>query len=132
MNERKKAIEGRTDMAAHAEWRDDQTALIATKRAVNYAIDSNHRLHILHLTSGIEADWLSEYTSLDGAKGQAHVTTEVLPQHLTLDERDVEEQGTRLKMNPPIRYQKDKETLWKRLQDGTINCIATDLSLIHI
>ncbi len=126
MNERKKGIEGRTDMAAHAEWRDDQTALIATKRAVNYAIDSRHRLHILHLTSGIEADWLSEYTSLDGTKGQAHVTTEVLPQHLTLDERDVEEQGTRLKMNPPIRYQKDKETLWKRLQDGTINCIATD------
>tara|TARA_B100000767_G_C19764655_1_gene536911 strand:+ start:141 stop:1583 length:1443 start_codon:yes stop_codon:yes gene_type:complete len=126
MIERKKGIEGRTDMAAHAEWRDDETALIATKRAVNYAKDSNHRLHILHLTSGVEADWLNEYTSLTGKEGRAHITTEVLPQHLTLDERDVEVQGTRLKMNPPIRYQKDKETLWKRLQDGTINCIATD------
>tara|TARA_B100001996_G_scaffold340582_1_gene294177 strand:+ start:28 stop:1431 length:1404 start_codon:yes stop_codon:yes gene_type:complete len=126
MNERKKDIEGRTDMAAHAEWRDDETALIATKRAVNYAQDSGHRLHILHLTSGIEADWLNEVTSLHGIEGKAHVTTETLPQHLTLDERDVEVQGTRLKMNPPIRYQKDKDTLWKRLQDGTINCIATD------
>ena len=126
MNERKKGIEGRTDMAAHAEWRDDETALIATKRAVNYAQDSGHRLHILHLTSGIEADWLNEVTSLHGIEGKAHVTTETLPQHLTLDERDVEVQGTRLKMNPPIRYQKDKDTLWKRLQDGTINCIATD------
>ena len=29
-------------------------------------------------------------------------------------------------MNPPVRYQKDKDTLWKRLHDGTVNCIATD------
>ena len=34
-------------------------------------------------------------------------------------------------MNPPIRYQKDKETLWKRLLDGTIACIATDHALIR-
>ena len=126
MDERKKLIEGRTDMAAHAEWRDDITALIATKRAVGYAQTTGHRLHVLHLTSGIEADYLSDLTSLHGAEGEAHITTEVLPQHLTLDESDVEVLGTRLKMNPPIRYKKDKETLWKRLHDGTIACIATD------
>ena len=126
MIERKKMIEGRTDMAAHAEWRDEETALIATKRAVSYAKDSGHRFHILHLTSGIEADWLNGLTSLHGEEGKAHITTEVLPQHLTYDERDVAVIGTKLKMNPPIRYQKDKETLWKRLLDGTINCIATD------
>ena len=126
MDERKKLIEGRTDMAAHAEWRDDITALIATKRAVGYAQATGHRLHILHLTSGIEADYLSDLTSLHGTEEGAHITTEVLPQHLTLDESDVEVLGTRLKMNPPIRYKKDKETLWKRLHDGTIACIATD------
>ena len=126
MDERKKLIEGRTDMAAHAEWRDDITALIATKRAVGYAQATGHRLHILHLTSGIEADYLSGLTSLHGTEEGAHITTEVLPQHLTLDESDVEVLGTRLKMNPPIRYKKDKETLWKRLHDGTIACIATD------
>ena len=53
MIEREKMIQGRTDMVAHAEWRDDETALIATKRAVNYAQASGHRLHVLHLTSGI-------------------------------------------------------------------------------
>jgi len=126
MIEREKMIQGRTDMAAHAEWRDEETALIATKRAVGYAQASGHRLHILHLTSGIEADFLHGLTSLAGKEGQAHITTEVLPQHLTFDERDVETLGTRLKMNPPIRYQKDKDTLWKRLLDGTVNCIATD------
>ena len=126
MIEREKMIEGRTDMAAHAEWRDDETALIATKRAVAYAQATGHRLHILHLTSGVEADWLNGITSMYGQEGEAHVTTEALPQHLTYDERDVERLGTRLKMNPPIRYQKDKQTLWKRLHDGTITCIATD------
>ena len=126
MIERKKLIDGRTDMAAHAEWRDDETALIATKRAVAYAQETNHRLHVLHLTSGVEADWLNGLTSMYGGEGKAHITTEVLPQHLTYDERDVDELGTRLKMNPPIRYQKDKQTLWNRLHDGTITCIATD------
>jgi dihydroorotase len=29
-------------------------------------------------------------------------------------------------MNPPIRYSKDRDTLWNRLLDGTITCIATD------
>ena len=126
MIERKKLIDGRTDMAAHTEWRDDETALIATKRAVAYAQETNHRLHVLHLTSGVEADWLNGLTSMYGEEGKAHITTEVLPQHLTYDERDVDELGTRLKMNPPIRYQKDKQTLWNRLHDGTITCIATD------
>ncbi len=126
MIEREKMIQGRTDMAAHAEWRDDETAMIATKRAVGYAQASGHRLHILHLTSGIEADWLNGITSLHGEEGKAHITTEVLPQHLTFDETDVEKLGTRLKMNPPIRYRKDMDTLWKRLLDGTVNCIATD------
>lgn len=119
--------ENRTDIAAHAEWRDDETALLATQRAVGLAQKHGHRLHILHLTSGIEAEWLTSVTSLkeDSSKA-AHITTETLPQHLTFNDIDVEREGTRLKMNPPIRYQSDLEQLWKSLHDGTIQCIATD------
>jgi dihydroorotase len=54
------------------------------------------------------------------------ITTEVCPQHLTFDEKDVAKRGTRLIMNPPIRYSEDREILWQRLKDGTIDCIATD------
>ena len=127
MNERFKMMEGRTDMAAHAEWRDDITALIATKRAVDLAQRHGHRLHILHLTSGIEAEWLEGITALpeDSSKGPI-ITTETLPQHLTFDETDVGREGVRLKMNPPVRYAKDRELLWKGLQNDTIQCIATD------
>jgi len=119
LKERRPMFEERTDVAAHAEWRDSETALIATKRACRLADDSGHRLHVLHLTSGLEADWLADN------KG-SNITTEVCPQHLTFDQDDVEERGTRLIMNPPIRYAEDRDTLWKRLKDGTIDCIATD------
>lgn len=127
MNERRKLVEGRTDVAAHAYYRDDITALLATKLSVELAIKTGHRLHILHLTSGIEADYLADYCSLP-SKAEQHpiITTEVLPQHLTFDETDVAEQGVRLQMNPPIRYAADREILWSRLRDGTIQCIATD------
>ena len=127
MNERFKLFQDRTDMEAHALWRDDITALLATQTAVEMAKATGHRLHILHLTSGLEADWLSDICqSPSNAVETPIITTEVLPQHLTFDETDVHERGTRLKMNPPIRYAIDKEKLWQRLHDGTIICIATD------
>jgi len=127
MNERRKLVKGRTDVAAHAYYRDDITALLATKLSVELAVKTGHRLHILHLTSGIEADYLADYCKLP-SKTEQHpiITTEVLPQHLTFDETDVDEQGVRLQMNPPIRYSADRQRLWNRLVDGTIQCIATD------
>ena len=109
----------RKDIAAHAECRDVECALIATKRASALAKDHDHRLHIVHLTSGAEADWLSLN------KGDL-ITTEVCTQHLTFDQDDVEELGVRALMNPPIRYTEDRDTLWKRLKDGTIDCVVTD------
>mgnify|MGYP001007945058 CR=1 FL=1 len=128
LKERFDAFKDRTDIAAHAEWRDDVTALLATKRAVKLAQESGHRLHILHLTSGLEADWLEGITSMPSQADstQALITTETLPQHLTFNEEDVAREGTRLQMNPPIRYEADKETLWKQLKAGTVQCIATD------
>ncbi len=112
-------FEHRTDIAAHAEYRDIECALLATKRASALAKDHEHRLHIVHLTSGAEADWLASN------KGKL-ITTEVCTQHLTFDQNNVEELGVRALMNPPIRYSEDKEKLWERLKDGTIDCIVTD------
>ena len=109
----------RRDIAAHAECRDIECALIATKRAAALAKDHTHRLHIVHLTSGKEADWLASN------KGDL-ITTEVCTQHLSFDQDDVEKLGVRALMNPPIRYTEDKEKLWNRLKDGTIDCIVTD------
>ena len=54
-----------SDIAAHAECRDVECALLATKRASALAKDYDHRLHIVHLTSGSEADWLAKQERFD-------------------------------------------------------------------
>ena len=77
----------------------DKTCVLTERKQLD--ID----LHILHLTSGIEADWLNGITSLHGRESRALIT-EALPQHLTYDERDVERLGTRLKMNPQFALSK--------------------------
>ncbi len=66
----------RTDIASHAECRDVECAFLATKRAASLAKDHEHRLHVAHLTSGKEADWLHRN------KGNL-VTTEVCTQQLS-------------------------------------------------
>ena len=125
--ERFEAIKDRTDIAAHAEWRDDVTALLATQLAVELAQASGHRLHVLHLTSGIEAEWLDGITVLpsQAPADQAIITTETLPQHLTFDDTDVAREGT-LADESPYSLSADREGLWKGLKEGTIQCIATD------
>ncbi len=130
LNRRWPEFAERSDIAAHAEWRDSETALLATQRATRLAQEHGHRLHILHLSSASEADWLAGKTTLpsqcDDGDTEAIITTEVLPQYLTFDDTDIEREQARLQMNPPIRSADDRETLWSRLEDGTIQCLATD------
>ena len=119
LQQRTAEFEHRTDIASHAECRDVECAFLATKRAASLAKDHDHRLHIVHLTSQKEAEWLQKN------KGDL-ITTEVCTQHLTFDQDDVEILGERVLMNPPIRYTEDRDSLWRSLKDGTIDCVVTD------
>jgi len=119
LQQRNAEFKHRTDIASHAECRDVECAFLATKRAVSLAKEHEHRLHIVHLTSGKEAGWLKK-TKAD------LITTEVCTQHLTFDQDDVERLGERVLMNPPIRYTEDRDALWRGLKDGTIDCVVTD------
>ncbi|CDO02303.1 Dihydroorotase [Oceanobacillus picturae] len=62
----------------------------------------------------------------DAKKAGIHVTAEVTPHHLLLDEMAVKEDNANYKMNPPLRAVADKEALLAGLLDGTIDFIATD------
>lgn len=55
-----------------------------------------------------------------------HVTAEVTPHHLLLNEEDIPRDHGFWKMNPPLRGKADQEALIAGLLDGTIDCIATD------
>jgi dihydroorotase len=77
------------------------------------------RLHILHLSTAIEAEYLREHKP-------PWLTVEVTPQHLLLNTAAYGEIGTLAQMNPPLRSVHDNEVLWQALLDGVIDFIATD------
>ncbi|GAB3069614.1 dihydroorotase [Salinicoccus sesuvii] len=62
----------------------------------------------------------------DAKRAGVHVTAEVTPHHLVLDENDITSDDANFKMNPPLRGSEDREALINGLLDGTIDLIATD------
>ncbi|WJE17396.1 dihydroorotase [Halobacillus sp. ACCC02827] len=62
----------------------------------------------------------------DAKRAGIHVTAEVTPHHLLLNEADVKEDDAFFKMNPPLRSKEDHQALIDGLLDGTLDFIATD------
>jgi dihydroorotase len=119
INQRRQEFIGITDPAIHSQIQDEQAALNATQLAVKLSKKYQRRLHILHLSTGIEAQWLRD-------NKPAWVTTEVTPQHLLLNTEAYETIGTLAQMNPPLRSPQNNAILWQALLDGVIDFIATD------
>ncbi len=119
IDRRKQEFSGITDPAIHSQIQDDIAALNATKLALELSQKYQRRLHILHLSTAIEVEYLREHKP-------AWVTAEVTPQHLLLNTDAYSKIGTLAQMNPPLRGHHDNEVLWQGLLDGTIDFIATD------
>ena len=80
------------------------------------------RIHIQHLSARESVHAVAEAK----ARG-VRITAEASPHHLTLTHDAILERlDTRLKMNPPLRHEDDRQALIEGLRDGTIDCIATD------
>lgn len=79
------------------------------------------RYHVAHLSSHVSVRLLREAKS----RGLA-VTAEVTPHHLLLTDASLLGYDTACKVNPPLREQVDVDALWAALEDGTIDCVATD------
>jgi dihydroorotase len=80
------------------------------------------RIHVQHL-SAAESVAAVAHAKAAGVR----LTAEVTPHHLTLThEALLDSLDTRLKMNPPLRAESDRQALVAALRDGTIDCIATD------
>lgn len=119
LNERK-ALAREGDWSSHAEVRDDQCGLLAVQRLVAMARRFGKRVHILHVSSAIEMEFLA--TAKDVA------TVETLPQYLTFAGPAIYESlKGRAQMNPPIRYAQDLASLWSLgIFQGVVDIIATD------
>lgn len=119
ISQRRLEFAGITDLAVHSQIQDNQAALLATQLAVKLSQKYHRRLHILHLSTGEEAEFLRE-------EKPSWVTAEVTPQHLLLNTSAYETIGSFAQMNPPLRSRRDNEILWQALLDGVIDFIATD------
>ena len=117
----KELLKDIADVRLHSRIRDESAALKATKLAVRLSLKYRRRLHILHLTTEDECDFLRRLPR------EHRISTEVCPQHFTLTVPECYEQlGTLAQMNPPIRTKRHADALWQALKDGIIDCIATD------
>jgi dihydroorotase len=119
ISDRREQFASITDPAIHSQIQDEQAALNATKLALKLSKKYQRRLHILHLSTGIEAEFLRE-------DKPSWVTAEVTPQHLLLNTDAYAKMGTLAQMNPPLRSPENNDILWKALLDGVIDFIATD------
>ena len=117
--ERRKIAEASGDVADHPNWRDVETALMATQRIVDLARAANRPIHVLHVTTDEEIGFLA--TAKDIA------TVEVTPQHLTLKAPDCYKTlGTLAQMNPPIREGRHRAGLWRGVTQGVVDVIGSD------
>jgi dihydroorotase len=107
------------DVAMHCKWRSPESCLSATNRVVNLARKHGRRVHILHITTREEMEFL--------AKNKDVASVELLANHLTLNAPECYERlGTLAQQNPPIREKHHQEALWNALNNNIVDIIASD------
>lgn len=107
------------DPASHPVWRDDESAILATRRILKLAREARRRVHVLHVTTPAELELLGRNKDV--------ATCEVTPQHLTLAGEDAYPRlGTLAQMNPPIRSGAHRDGLWHWLNQGVPDVIGSD------
>ena len=107
------------DCTSHPIVRDAEAALMSTKRLVRLARKTGKRIHVLHVTTAEEMEFLADHRD--------YVSVEATPQHLTLEAPGVYERiGSRGQMNPPIRDAYHRAGLWRGLQRGIVDLIGSD------
>jgi dihydroorotase len=109
------------DPRSHPVWRDAQAALLCTQRLVALAHETGKRVHVLHVTTKEEAEFIAAHKDV--------ATAEATPAHLTLEAPGCYERlGTLAQLNPPIRDAAHRAGLWQGLVQGVIDSIGSDHS----
>ena len=108
------------DWTSHPEVRDAESAIRSTRRLVGLAQETGARIHVLHVTTRDEMEYLRFHKDV--------ATVEITPQHLTLVAPEAYERlGSYAQMNPPIRSQEHVDALWLwGMQQGVADVLGSD------
>lgn len=112
----------------HPEIRSEEACYESTRLAVELATKHHSRLHIAHLTTAKELDLIpsSHISHLSPLTSHLLITAEATVAHLYFSDRDYLDLGTRIKCNPAVKTEHDREALREALNDGRIAVIGTD------
>jgi dihydroorotase len=106
------------DASTHPVWRDAEAALMSTHRLVRIARETGARIHVLHISTAEEMEFLAAHKDV--------ATVEVTPHHLTLDDTLYATLGTKLQMNPPVRSAAHRAGIWTGLAQGVVDVLGSD------
>lgn len=103
------------DITHHAEIRDGEACWQSSALAAELAKASGARLHIAHISTERELSLLG-----------GNITGEACVAHLLYTDQDYARLRGRIKCNPSIKSDGDRQALRRALTDGRIICIGTD------
>ncbi len=107
------------DPSSHPVWRDEETAILATRRLVSLAERHRRRVHVLHVSTAAEMSFLAD--KRDWA------SVEVTPHHLTLEAPDCYARlGAYAQMNPPVRDARHRAAIWEGVASGVVDVLGSD------
>ncbi|AOC95088.1 Allantoinase [Flavobacterium anhuiense] len=109
-------------VTAHNLIRSAEACYISSSKAVALAKRTGARLHIFHLSTAKEMELFTNKIPLEEKK----ITAEVCVHHLWFTDEDYKTKGNFIKWNPAVKTADDRAELWKALNDGRIDVIATD------
>jgi dihydropyrimidinase len=101
--------------------RPDRLEAEAIFRAITIAAITRCPLYIVHLSTERGVFPVRQAK----AEGQA-VYAETCPQYLALTDTRLQRLGPLAKIGPPLRTEKDRLALWKAVQEGIIDTVASD------
>jgi dihydroorotase len=94
---------------------------VMVERDLALAAYEEQPLHLLHLSAAESVAALRR-----ARESGLRASGEVTPHHLVLTDEAVRSLDPNVKMNPPLRAERDRVALLDALRDGTIEAIATD------
>lgn len=118
---KEKIERGKTSVRDYLESRPIEAELDAIKCAIDFAVETKCRLHVVHVSCGRGVALIAEAR----ARG-VDVSCETCPHYLVLTDADMEKLGAVAKCAPPLRSERDRQSLHDRL--GDVATIGSDHS----
>ena len=109
-------------MELHPKIRSEEACYKSSKYAVDLAKKTGARLNVFHISTKKELDLFNNKLPVEEKK----LTAEVCAHHLWFTDRDYKKLGSKIKWNPAIKSQSDKDALWNAIKEDKIDIIASD------